>query len=221
MDRRTPGGNEQDGQWWAPGGDALERGADRAIGAASAGWWARADDNQKLAVWAAVAAVTIGPLGLGVAGLLKVLYGGPSVPGSEQLQAVFYLLVITAPIAIGVGIIVFLAGKVATPGLVLLAGGASYLAGAGVASATMTKLGDFYCYAGFKDGAVVYETGCRAYDQAGFIAATGGPPGSPGEAAEVMGWAFVFVSESRGAIMAVAGVVAAAAVAYLLRRESE
>ncbi len=81
------------------GADAVEKQADSVVQAGLAGWWQRADEDSKAAVLMICAGAAIGPLGQGLLAGLGILFGDPALPSSKQIYAVFWLLVLTAPVA--------------------------------------------------------------------------------------------------------------------------
>jgi hypothetical protein len=189
--------------------------ADRAVDKAGRSWWARADENQKLAVGALVAAAVVGPLGQGFLAAVKILYA-PSIPSAQQLAAVLWLALLTLPVFGAAGALTYFFGRTSFPVLGILIGLAAYLGGMGLAElGTPTALGDFYCY---NDG-VVLEHECRAFDSLGFASRTRAYVGSPSGSTEVVKWAFVYTADARGGLMAFCGLIAGLAGGYLVRRE--
>ena len=197
---------------------AAWKAADRAVGGALGDWWRRLDDGRKTAISVLSAAVILGPLGQGVLAAIKALYS-PSIPSAKQLEAVVFLAAITAPVFVGAAIFFGLLGRLATPAVLLVAGGAAFAIGAGVVKTSAPDtLGKVYCYADFRDGSVVYEEDCREFDSLGFAVKSGGPPRGPSDAANVLGWALIYTIDARGLVMVVCGVSAGAAIGYLFRR---
>lgn len=205
----------------AAAGDVLRGQVDRALEAGAAGWWSSLDESQKFAVGALGFAAAIGPIGQGLVAALGSLFK-PAIPSSTQVEAVFWLFLITLPLAAGVLVFVLAAGRGPLGGVLAFTGGVTFIAGAAMASiAIPDKLGDFYCYADFSGGAIVYEQQCRDFDSLGFVTQTHDIAGSASGAPEVVGWAFVYVADARGFVMAMASVIAAVAAGYLIRREMD
>src|SRR5215211_6789943 len=200
-------------------GDVVQKQADRAIEAGLAGWWSRADEGQKIAVWALVAAAVVGPLGQGLLGLFGVLYEGPSLPSGKQVEAVAVLFLITLPVAAWVLAVVLLLGKMSGPGVLIAAGVVSYFGGVAMAGAGVPKdLGDFYCFADLSDQGISYESACRQFDTLGFVSNTYDKVGSPSGSPEIFQWAVIYTADARGMVMVLASIVASVALGYLIRR---
>lgn len=202
--------------------DKLAELGDQALEQAGEGWLQRLDEHQRAALVTLLAALAIGPLGMGLLGMLDVLFGGAKVPGISQLEAVVALAVMTGPVFAWTGVLGFSIAKgVLTPVVLGIASIAAYGAGALLAGMDVpATLGDFYCYAALNGSAIDYEQACRAFDGLGFLQQTAGIAGSPTRSPEVAQWAFLFVAEARGTVMAAAGAVAGAAAGYLAGREA-
>jgi hypothetical protein len=205
-----------------PANDRVEnlawKAADRAVAGGLKGWWANADDETKTAVGVLLAAVTVGPLGQGILAALQVLYS-PKIPSAKQVEAVFYLAAITAPVFFAAGAFFLALRAMPTPAVIILAGGIAFALGIGMAkSSAPTTLGKVYCYADYRGGGVVYEEECRRFDSLGYASAVGRPPRGPSEAANAFRWAVIYTADARGSVMALAGVAAGGALGYLTRR---
>jgi hypothetical protein len=200
----------------------IEKQADAAIKSGLAGWWARADENQKAAVVGLAVAAAIGPLGQGIAGAFGVLFKEAALPSGKQVEAVFWLFLITLPVVAFILALMTLAGRMAGPAVLIAAGAASYFGGVWMASASIPDhLGDLYCYATLRSGGVHYEKACREFDTLGFLSHTQGSVGNPSKSADIFGWAAVYTADARGEVMLFAAIVGAIAGGYLLRRALE
>lgn len=195
--------------------------ADTAIEGSTAGWLARADDNQKIALIGLAAAAAIGPAGQGILAALGALFKSAAVPSGDQLMAVTWLLVITAPVAAWCFVFALAAGRGSFASVLAIAGVAAYLGGVLLASLGIpAQLGDLYCFASFTPAGVEYEHACRAFDALGFLGKAAPYLGSPSGSAKIAEWAMVYVADARGSAMALAGILAGLSAGYLVRRES-
>lgn len=186
---------------------------DRAISAGAGNWFARADESQKLAIGAIVAAATLGPLGQGFLAAIKVLYSS-KLPNSEQLQAVVWLAVLTLPVFAAATAGLYFAGKTAG-GAVLAIAAAASVAGSWLMGkiGVPKQLGDLYCY---NDGQAL-ERLCREFDTRGFTSEVQSAKGS----SDILSIAFSYTADARGVLMAACGAAAGVGCGYLLRRETE
>lgn len=178
------------------------------------------DSTQRAGIGLLLAGATLGPLGLGFLAATEVLFG-PEIPSSEQVAAIGWLFIITLPLAVFVAIVVIGFGRASFPVLIGAAAIAAVIISAFLAnSPAPTRLGDFYCYAEVKNGAVEYEKACRDFDHAGFVAENA-PRASPTGAPVVLGSLLAYTSEARGSVMALASILAAIGVGLLIRHASE
>jgi len=198
---------------------AVERAADKVVKTGFTGWWATTDDNQKLAWYAILAGALIGPLGQGVPATFGALYKSP-VPSGMQLEAVFWLLLITAPVAAFIIVGWLAAGHMPGGAALILAAGVCVLAGGVMNSASIPKsLAGVYCYADASGAPPVYESACREFNNAGFYAENAERVGNPSESANVFSSAVAYTADSRGSLMVFASILASLGVAHLVRRE--
>ena len=197
-----------------------EKLADRAIHSGLRAWWENTDENQKVAITGLGVAAAIGPLGQGILASVGMLFSKAALPSSEQLQAVYWLFVITLPVAIGVALFVFLAGRVGVPVILIWVGPLTLAAGAAMASTPAPlALGDLYCYASYEGGLQVeYEDECRTFDTLGFTTRARPLVGSPSGGAQIWQWAVLYTADARGSAMVLASIIAAASGGYLVRR---
>jgi hypothetical protein len=213
------------------GEEQAQSAADDAMKKSTKGWLARADSEQKFALYALGFALAIGPLGQGVVAATGGLFKEASVPSTQQLKAVGWLFLIAAPVAFPV-LTATLMSSVRGRGAqyqgrtILFAAAFAALLGAGVAGGAQNNLaGDVYCYAEAHGLQVTYEKECRAFNTLGFDTAvleanqkTGNPYAKAGS---ILMFAAIFTIDARGAVMVIAAVIAAYAVGYLIRREYE
>lgn len=198
----------------------LERGADRAIKAGLGGWWERRTENEKVATGFIAFGLALGPLGMGLLGAIGALFKD-EIPSSKQLEAVFWLLIITAPLAAFVILFVWVVGKHAP---FPVAAGAAAIA-AVVAAGLMTnssvpdKLSGLYCYAEYGGGRVAYERACHDFNSLGFVLENA-DRASPSGAGKVFGSAVAYTSDSRGSVMALASMMVAFGIGLLLRERA-
>ena len=198
---------------------AVESQADAAIKRGLAGWWAQADEGQKFATAGLTAAAVLGPLGQGILAAFGVLFSEAALPSSKQIAAVFWLFVITLPVAAWILVVVLAVGKMAFPAVLVGAGIAAYLGGQLMSSPSIPqKVGDLYCYASLGSNGVHYESYCRDFDTAGFVSHTYDKVGKPSGSADIFGWAVAYTSDARGSIMVLASIIAAISAGYLIRR---
>jgi hypothetical protein len=178
-------------------------------------WWRSLSSDEQLAWGALFAAGGIGPLGMSFMAAFGTLYSG-KVPSADQFEAVLLLTVLTAPVFLGLTALIALARYGA---MAFLWAGLAATAGGYVTSSVgpATSLGNFYCYRSL----TTLEHACRAFDQAGFQIAVGASGGGPTGGARILGFAFVYTADARGAIMALCGVVAGCAAGYLIRMYSQ
>jgi hypothetical protein len=79
-----------------------------------------------------------------------------------------------------------------------------------------TSLGNFYCYRSLD----TLEHACRAFDLAGFQLAASTSGGGPAGGARILGFAFAYTSDARGAIMALCGAAAGLAAGFLIKEQA-
>ena len=215
----TAGGEKKQGQ---QGLDSLlERGGDKALEHTFKGWLSRADDNQKFALIALAFALALGPLGQGLLAALGVLFNDASIPSTVQLEATFWLILITLPIALPVFVCVAYWGRLSLYGMAFVVALCVFW-GVSQQDYVNTQRGDVYCYAELHGLETTYESECREFNQRGFASDASqihGPP--PAAAGMLAGLAFSYTAEARGFLMAFCGVVAAASIGYLVRRQME
>jgi hypothetical protein len=200
----------------------LRKGADKVVKTGLAGWWARRNETEKAATLLIAFAVALGPLGQGLLGAMGVLFGNNSLPSSKQVEAVIWLLVITAPLAAFVLVAGSLAGKHASVPVALGAAGlaAVVLSGAMINSAPPERLAGVYCYADINSGGVVYEEQCRAFNNAGFYAENGERAGSPSASADVFSSLVAYTVDARGFLMTLASVLACIGIVMIVREHT-
>jgi hypothetical protein len=199
-------------------GSLAEKGIDKALKTAFGGWLERADDSQKMALIAFAAALAVGPLGLGFLGLIGVLYSKAAIPTAQQVEAAWWLFLITLPVAAVVGVLVLLGGRLNLPWLGAVVGVAA-LWGVGQMETANTQLGDLYCYGELHGLEIQYEKECRDFNEKGFVTDAnrlGGHPGVRGGL--IAGLALIYTADARGWWMVLTSIVAAASLGYLVRR---
>jgi hypothetical protein len=196
-------------------GEIRKKAENKVAKAALGGWWSEADDGKKLAVGALVGAATLGPLGQGFLAAIAKLYTR-ELPSAEQIKAVFWLAVLTLPVFLAAVAGMFFLGKIYTPVVLGLAAAAAILGGVVMDKAAVpATLKDVYCY---NDGRVL-EHQCRQFNEAGFQRSTTAAGGGVNGWSRDLGYAFTYVADARGSLMAVSGVVGGLAAGYLVRRE--
>jgi hypothetical protein len=200
--------------------DLLRKGADKAIESGLGGWWQQRNDNEKLATGLIAFGVAIGPLGLGLLGALGALFKD-AIPSSQQLEGVFWLLLITAPLAAFCIVVVWVAGKHGPlPGALGAAAIAAVVVSALLSQSSVpNELAGLYCYAEVDGGGIAYESQCREFNHAGFVAENQSRA-SPTGAAAVFGSALVYTVDARGSIMAFAAIMVSIGVGLLFREHS-
>jgi hypothetical protein len=184
--------------------------ADRVTGGAIKKWWAQLAPNRKTAWTVLLLAGAIGPLATPVVSLLA---DAGKAPGTKNLAACAWLIVITLPVAAAAGFIIYLGGK--TSGAVLAWSGAvAAVVGLGLMNALIGPAGaslkGFYCY----NNGTLHENACRALSTRGV---TETPYGAPSHSATFVLQMFAAVADARGFVMALCGVLAGGAAGYLLR----
>ncbi len=193
--------------------DGLNKFADHAVKAASAGWWSTASSAQKLAVAALVGAACLGPLGQGLAGLFRALYS-PQVPSAQQVLGVFLLALLTLPVFASFVVGVGFAGRPLNGPVTLLMMGLVAVVGAALTRhLAFDSLRDFYCY---NNGAVL-EHQCRDFNYVAFNSAAAASGGGPAGAVSIIGNAFLYTADARGIVMAVAGLIGGVGAGMLIR----
>jgi hypothetical protein len=197
----------------------LRKGADKAIEAGLKGWWSRRSPYQKGAIGLISFGLAIGPLGQGVLAAFGALFND-KIPNSTQVEALVWLLWITAPLAAFVVTCVWLARRRTNPvGILLVAGAASVLTAWVVfASGTPKELAGVYCYADVQGTQVIYEQQCRDFNSWGFIAENA-PRIGHSDSANIGVSAFVFTIDARGQLMAFAAFLASVGVGVLLPKD--
>ena len=216
MDAGTGKGEKSQGE-----GSLLEGGADKLLDHTFKGWLSRTDESQKFALVALAAALALGPLGQGLLAALGVLFDDASIPSTQQVEATWWLVLITLPIALPVFVCVAFWGRWSTGGIAL-AVGLCVIWGVSQQDAVDTQRGNLYCYAELNGLEAGYESTCRDFDQRGFVSDASRIHGPPEATAGLLaGLAFSYTADSRGLLMALCGVVAAASIGYLVRRQME
>jgi hypothetical protein len=200
--------------------DLLRRGADKAIASGLRGWWQRRSVGERLATGLILGGLAIGPLGLGIVGALGALFTN-GIPTSKQIEAVGWLLLITAPLSAACLIVAWAAGKHGSVPVVLgVAAAAAVLVSTVLSNSTVPNhLAGLYCYAEVVGGASVYEKTCRDFKHAGFIA-DNSPRVSPSGAIAVFGSALAYTVDARGLLMAIAAVLVSTGIGLLLREHT-
>jgi hypothetical protein len=202
--------------------DLLEKGADKVVKTGLEGWWEDRNDAEKTATGLIAAALALGPLGQGLLAAAGALFAAGDIPSSKQIEALFWLLWITAPLAAFVVVAVWLPGKLANGPVALIAAGAASVAAAWatLASEAPKALAGVYCYADFRGAGVAYEEQCRAFNNAGFIADNAPRVGSPSASADIFSSAVAYTADARGTAMALAAIMASVGIGLLLREQS-
>lgn len=197
--------------------DVLRKGADKALEHAVSGWWERRSSTERTATALIAFGLAIGPLGQGLFAALGALYRN-SIPSTRQLEAVWWLLVTTAPLAGGVFTAALRFGRHHPMHVLVPAALAALLAGFVAASSpAATELAGFYCYADFDGTAPVYESACREFDHRGFVAENRPYAGSPSGSARILASAVAYTVDARGTLMVVASVSVSVGLGLLLR----
>ena len=198
--------------------DHLGQVVDGRVDAAFQGWFQGQSPDRRLATRLLLFSALVGVVGVPILSAVQAV----RVPGLDRgnVEAVFWLLVLTAPVAAYAGLVTWTLGKASFPVTLILAGAAAYFAGVGLANGGVpADLGDLYCFASVNTGGVYYESACRQFDALGFLSSAEPYAGSPSGSPQVFSWAFVYVAEARGIVMAVCGIVAGGALGYLFREE--
>ena len=200
----------------------LRKGADKAVKAGLAGWWERRNETEKAATMLIAFALAIGPLGQGFLGAMGVLFGNNSVPSSKQVEAVIWLLVITAPLAAFVLVAGSLVGKHASGPVAFGAASfaAVFLAWAMINSPPPERLAGVYCYADVNSGGVVYEEQCRQFNNAGFYAENADRAGNPSASADVFSSLITYTVDARGLLMTFASLLASFGLVMIVREHT-
>jgi hypothetical protein len=197
--------------------DLVAKGADHAIEAGLKGWWKQRTEIEKVATGLIASGVAIGPLGLGLLGAVAALYKD-AIPSTEQIKAVWWLLLITAPLAAFVIVAIWITGRF---GPIPVGLGAAAVA-AVLASSAMshsvipTKLAGLYCAAEISGNGVVYQDECEKFDYAGFVGENASRAG-PSGAVNVLSSAVAYTVDARGSIMAFAALLVSGGLGLLLR----
>lgn len=197
----------------------LRKGADKAIEAGLRGWWSRRSPYQKVAIGLISFGLAIGPLGQGVFAAFGALFDD-KIPNSTQVEALVWLLWITAPLAAFCITCVWLTRMSKHPiGIIISAGFASFLAACAVfASGVPKDLAGVYCYADLQGTHVIYEHQCRTFNSWGFIAENASRVGHSGSA-QIGYSAYAYTVDARGWLMAFAAILASAGVGVLLPKD--
>jgi hypothetical protein len=200
--------------------DLLRKGADKALARGLAGRWQRRSPGERFSTRLIGVGLAIGPLGQGALGSFRALYKN-DIPNLEQLAAVWWLFLITAPLAAFGLILSWALGKVGSvPGVLGAAAAASVLASAALSNSVVPNhLAHFYCYAEVAGGASVYEEECRDFNHAGFAADTRGRV-SPSGAVAVFGAAIAYTVDARGSLMAISALLVSTGIGLLLREHT-
>lgn len=199
--------------------DLLRKGADEVVKSGLSGWWEHRTDVEKRATLLIGAALAIGPLGQGIAATFGVLLGEGSIPTSKQLEAVLWLLLITAPLAAFTIVVVSL--WYSGPMTWIAAGAAAVLAAGVLSTSDVPKsLAGVYCYAEVGDGRVVYEEQCRDFNDAGFYAENAPRVGTLSESANIFSSAVAYTIDARGTVMAFASILASAGIGLIIRERA-
>lgn len=199
----------------------LNDAADEALQKGLAGWLSRLDWNQKLALVGLSAALVLGPLGQGIAAAFGALFEKAAIPNTQQIEATWWLLLITLPVATPVFLVVAFWDR-GNDGWVVLAVIGCIFWAVGQQETVNTKRGDLYCYAELTDRGAAYESRCRDFDEYGFLSDASrvhGPP--PAQAGLLTALAFGYTVDARGLLMVFSGILAAVCIGYLVRRQTE
>lgn len=203
------------------GGSLLEKGADEVLDHTFKGWLSRTDESQKAALVGLAFALALGPLGQGLAAAFGVLFDEASIPSTQQLEATWWLVVITLPVALPVFVCVAFWGRW-SQGAIAAVVIACVIWAVGQQDTVNTQRGNLYCYAELNGLEASYESKCRKFDQYGFLSDAQRIQGPPQARAGLLtGLAFAYTADARGALMAVCGVIAAICLGYLVRRQME
>jgi hypothetical protein len=201
--------------------DFLRKGADKAIQSGLSGWWESRTDTEKAAVALIGVALAIGPLGQGVLGAAKALFS-TALPTSKQLEAVVWLVLITAPLSAFVIVAFTMPGKFSNVPVALgLAGAAAVFASYLLSQSSIPdSLSGVYCYAEVGGGGVIYEEQCREFNNASFYAENAPVVGSPSASAHIFSSAVAYTADARGSVMAIASILASVGIAMIARERS-
>jgi len=193
--------------------DLFRKGADRAVAAGLRGWWDARSEKERVATALIAAGLAIGPLGQGLLGAASALYSN-AMPGSKQLEAVWWLFILTGPLAVFCFVFAVTVSKHAAPAVAggLAAVGAVLTSMVLTGAAVPSKLAGLYCYAA--PGS--YEHQCRVFDHAGFVA-DNASRANPTGAMEVFGSAVAYTVDARGSFMALSAIVVFGALGWLAR----
>jgi hypothetical protein len=203
------------------GEDLLRKGADKAIQTGLSGWWESRTETEKAAVVLIGVALAIGPLGQGLLGAVKALFS-TALPTSKQLEAVVWLLLITAPLAAFVIVVITMPGKVSNVPVALGVAGIAAVVASYLLSQTPIpdSLSGVYCYAELGGVGVIYEEQCREFNNAGFYAENAPIAGSPSATPQIFSSAVAYTADARGSVMAFASILASVGIAMIIRERS-
>ena len=179
------------------------------------------DDSQKLALVGLAVALTLGPLGQGLAAAFGVLFDKAAIPSTQQIEATWWLLLITLPIALPVFLLTAFWGR-GSDGLIVLGVIVCVFWAVGQQETVNTQRGDLYCHAELNSLEAEYEAQCRDFDEYGFLSDASRIQGPPAAHAGLLtALAFGYTVDARGMLMVFCGILAAVCLGYLVRRQTE
>ena len=151
--------------------------------------------------------------------MFGALFGKGSIPGSTQVEAVFWLLLITAPLAVFVIVAVSAFGHGPVLGVLAFAAVASVVVGGFMRYIDVPEsLAGVYCYADVSSsGGVVYEEQCREFNNAGFYADNAQIVGNRSASPQIFASALAYTIDARGFLMAMASIMAGIGIGILIR----
>lgn len=199
----------------------LDDAANEALQKGLAGWFSRLDGAEKWALVGLGVALALGPLGLGLAAAFGALFEKPAIPNTQQIEATWWLLWITLPVATPVFLAVAFGGR-GYDQVIFLAVILCIFWAVGQQETINTKRGDLYCYAELDERGVAYEPLCRDFNEYGFVSDASRVTGPPAARASLLtAVAFGYTVDARGLVMALSGILAAVCLGYLARRQTE
>jgi hypothetical protein len=135
---------------------------------------------------------------------------------------VFWLLLITAPLATFVIVAVAAFGHGPLGGVLAFAAFAAVLVGGVMRGVDVPEsLAGVYCYADVTpSGEVVYERECREFNNAGFYAENAPIVGNRSASPQILASAFLYTVDARGYLMAFASLAAGIGIGILIREQA-
>jgi hypothetical protein len=193
--------------------------ADTALGRGFKAWYARADENQRIAAVVLIGAALLGPIGATFLTVVKAV-AHPTLT-TQIVESLFWLAVLTLPVLTAAVVGTLIVGHANGPVSLFCAALAAVVGASVVGKLGVPEtLGKLYCYAIATSDGLVYEHACRVMDTQGFVTNSLGKI-SPSTSVQILGNAFNLVSDARGGVMAICGVAAGLSAGYLTRRASQ